>query len=92
MVISSSCFQILTSFVSALYFKIWKQKLVQMGAVIEERLSKRVTHIFAIDSDTLLRQFDNDRLSRFKGVAYFSQVITFLIFCLQRMCYPTILI
>ncbi|KAI4314278.1 hypothetical protein L6164_027203 [Bauhinia variegata] len=47
--------------------QIWKQKLVQMGAVIEERLSKRVTHVFAMDSDTLLDQLDNERLSRFKG-------------------------
>ncbi|XP_061376565.1 DNA polymerase lambda [Gastrolobium bilobum] len=47
-------------------FQIWKQRLVQMGAIIEERLSKRVTHVFAIDSDSLLQELDRERLSRFK--------------------------
>nr|XP_048333166.1 DNA polymerase lambda isoform X3 [Ziziphus jujuba var. spinosa] len=47
--------------------KIWKQKLAQMGATIEERLTKRVTHIFAMNPDSLLQQIDGERLSRFKG-------------------------
>ncbi|XP_028801866.1 DNA polymerase lambda [Neltuma alba] len=53
--------------VQARRLQIWKQKLAQMGAVIEERLSKRVTHILAMDSDSLLRQLDSEHLSRFKG-------------------------
>jgi len=51
--------------------QIWKERLVRMGAVIEERLCKRVTHVFAMNSDTLLQQLDRDRLSRFKGVGFF---------------------
>nr|XP_025699364.1 DNA polymerase lambda isoform X2 [Arachis hypogaea] len=47
--------------------QIWKQRLVQMGGVIEERLSRRVTHVFAMDSHTLLKELDKERLSRFKG-------------------------
>ncbi|KAL4639199.1 hypothetical protein ACB092_03G200200 [Castanea dentata] len=47
--------------------QIWKQKLVQMGAAIEERLSKRVTHVFAINSEALLKQVTTERLERFKG-------------------------
>ncbi|CAJ1953329.1 unnamed protein product [Sphenostylis stenocarpa] len=53
--------------VQARRFQIWKERLVRMGAVIEERLSKRVTHVFAMNSDVLLQQLDRDRLSRFKG-------------------------
>jgi len=52
--------------------KIWKQRMVQMGGVIEERFSKRVTHVFAVDSHTLLHEFDGQRLSRFKGVNFFN--------------------
>jgi len=44
---------------------------MQMGAMIEERFCKRVTHVFAMNSDTLLQQLDRDRLSRFKGVGFF---------------------
>ncbi|KAK9277165.1 hypothetical protein L1049_006704 [Liquidambar formosana] len=47
--------------------QIWKQKLVQMGATTEDRLTKRVTHIFAGNSDSLLRRVDSERLARFKG-------------------------
>ncbi|KAB5537939.1 hypothetical protein DKX38_015472 [Salix brachista] len=46
--------------------QIWKHKLVQMGATTEERLSKNVTHIFAINSQALLRQLDGQLLKRFK--------------------------
>ncbi|XP_052722698.1 DNA polymerase lambda isoform X4 [Vigna angularis] len=47
--------------------QIWKERLVQMGAVIEERLCKRVTHVFAMNSDALLQQLDRELLTRFKG-------------------------
>ncbi|GMP82927.1 hypothetical protein CsSME_00037029 [Camellia sinensis var. sinensis] len=46
---------------------IWKQKLEQMGASIEDRLSKKVTHVFAMNSEALLQQIGRQRLSRFKG-------------------------
>ncbi|XP_027925214.1 DNA polymerase lambda isoform X1 [Vigna unguiculata] len=53
--------------VQARRLQIWKERLMQMGAMIEERFCKRVTHVFAMNSDTLLQQLDRDRLSRFKG-------------------------
>lgn len=40
-----------------------------MGASIEERLSKRVSHIFAASSDDLVQKVDGERLARFKGVS-----------------------
>lgn len=39
-----------------------------MGANIEEGLSKRVTHIFVSDLNSLLQKLDGDSLKRFKGV------------------------
>ncbi|XP_038892426.1 DNA polymerase lambda isoform X2 [Benincasa hispida] len=54
--------------VQARRLQIWKQKLVQMGASIEERLSKMVSHIFAASSDALLQKVNGARLARFKGV------------------------
>ncbi|XP_023524101.1 DNA polymerase lambda isoform X1 [Cucurbita pepo subsp. pepo] len=53
--------------VQARRLQIWKQKLVQMGACIEDRLSKRVSHIFAATSDALLQKLDGERLARFEG-------------------------
>ncbi|XP_016498805.1 DNA polymerase lambda-like isoform X1 [Nicotiana tabacum] len=47
--------------------QIWKQKLVQMGAKIEERFSKNVTHVFAIDANSLLQKVDRERLTRSKA-------------------------
>ncbi|XP_048231582.1 DNA polymerase lambda-like isoform X3 [Ricinus communis] len=46
--------------------QIWKQKLVQMGATIETRLSKKVTHVLAMNSNALLQQLDKERLQRLK--------------------------
>lgn len=64
--------------------KIWKQKLVQMGAEIEERLSKRVTHVFAMNSEALLKQVGTERLARFKGVSLsFCLSITRYSFCIM---------
>ncbi|KAF8407955.1 hypothetical protein HHK36_007095 [Tetracentron sinense] len=53
--------------------QIWKQKLVQMEATIEDRLSKRVTHIFAMNSNVLFQQVGADRLMRFKGTVLLYQ-------------------
>ncbi|KAF2302467.1 hypothetical protein GH714_036449 [Hevea brasiliensis] len=47
--------------------QIWKQKLIQNGATIETRLSKRVTLVFVMNSNALLQQVDKERLHRFKG-------------------------
>lgn len=47
--------------------EIWKQKLVQMGATIADRLSKRVSHVFAVNRDALLRQVGREHLERFQG-------------------------
>lgn len=43
---------------------------MQMGAKIEERFSKNVTHVFAIDANSLLQKVDRERLSRFKAVSF----------------------
>ncbi|KAK3038649.1 hypothetical protein RJ639_027312 [Escallonia herrerae] len=47
--------------------QIWKQKLAQMGATIEQSMSERVTHVFALDSRSLLQQFSQQEIARFKG-------------------------
>ncbi|KAL6547231.1 hypothetical protein OROMI_022952 [Orobanche minor] len=47
--------------------QIWKQKLVQMGAKIEDSFSRRVTHIFAADLNSVLQKMDSESLKRFKG-------------------------
>ncbi|KAJ8500363.1 hypothetical protein OPV22_010915 [Ensete ventricosum] len=47
--------------------QVWKQKLTQMGAVVDDNVSKRVTHIFAMNSSTLLQQVNLERLHRHKG-------------------------
>ncbi|XVF02385.1 hypothetical protein REPUB_Repub04eG0171200 [Reevesia pubescens] len=47
--------------------QIWKQKLVQMGAKIETKLSQKVSHVFAIGSDALFHHHDIDQLARFNG-------------------------
>nr|XP_043618720.1 DNA polymerase lambda isoform X1 [Erigeron canadensis] len=49
--------------------QIWQQKLVQLGAIIEEEnLTRNVTHIFALNSDSLEQKFGPNLLRRFKGV------------------------
>lgn len=59
---------LIESGVQARRLQIWKQKLVQMGATIEDHLTKRVTDIFAMTADALHQQLDGNRLARFKGV------------------------
>nr|GMC88041.1 DNA polymerase lambda isoform X1 [Ipomoea batatas]GMC88050.1 DNA polymerase lambda isoform X1 [Ipomoea batatas] len=46
--------------------QIWKQRLMQMGASIEDHFSKKVTHVFAMDSNSLLKELDRERLIRSK--------------------------
>ncbi|PRQ41218.1 putative DNA-directed DNA polymerase [Rosa chinensis] len=47
--------------------QIWKQKLVQMGATIELRVTKNVTHILAMNPEALLQEVGSERLGLFKG-------------------------
>ncbi|KAJ8569846.1 hypothetical protein K7X08_006423 [Anisodus acutangulus] len=47
--------------------QIWKQKLVQMGAKLEDRFSKNVTHVFAMDANSLLQKLDKERFTRSKA-------------------------
>ncbi|KAM0961832.1 hypothetical protein ACFX2I_021039 [Malus domestica] len=47
--------------------QIWKQKLVQMGASIEEQLTKKVTHILAVSPKALLERVGSEKLANFKG-------------------------
>ncbi|KAI7726535.1 hypothetical protein M8C21_023227 [Ambrosia artemisiifolia] len=56
--------------------QIWKQKLVQMGAIVadeDEGLSGNVTHVFAADSDSLGHKFPPKLLHRFKGSILLNQ-------------------
>ncbi|WMV28648.1 hypothetical protein MTR67_022033 [Solanum verrucosum] len=50
--------------------QIWKQKLVQMGAKLEDRFTKNVTHVFAMDANLLLQKLDKERLIRAKVVSF----------------------
>lgn len=45
--------------------KIWKQKLVQMGATVEKKLSNKVTHVLAMDLEALPQQ-----VTCFNGVSF----------------------
>ncbi|KAL8150204.1 hypothetical protein V2J09_020012 [Rumex salicifolius] len=47
--------------------QIWKQKLEQMGAVIEDYLSENVTHVFVMNWSVLKQKFGAYPLSNFKG-------------------------
>ncbi|KAK4429877.1 DNA polymerase lambda [Sesamum alatum] len=53
--------------VQARRLQIWEQKLVQMGARVEDRFPRRVSHIFAVDSNTLLQEINRECLKRFEG-------------------------
>lgn len=53
--------------------QIWKNKLEQMGGMIEKRYSKKVTHVFANDVDSLLHKFDRQLLQRSKARLLFYQ-------------------
>ncbi|KAI5679155.1 hypothetical protein M9H77_10105 [Catharanthus roseus] len=55
--------------------QIWKQKLIQMGATIEDSFSKKVTHVFAMNVDSLLQKIDRERLTRSKSKVLFYQWI-----------------
>lgn len=42
---------------------------MQMGATIEDTYSKKVTHIFAADLNSLRKKVDAQSLKRFRGVS-----------------------
>ncbi|XP_057832265.1 DNA polymerase lambda isoform X2 [Cryptomeria japonica] len=46
--------------------QIWKQKLQQLGAEIEDRISRKVTHIFAANSKALAGKIGPERLKKLK--------------------------
>lgn len=41
-----------------------------MGATIELRVTKNVTHILAMNPEALLQEVGSERLGLFKGVSY----------------------
>lgn len=45
-----------------------------MGATIEDCLTKKVSHVFAADLNSLLQKVNRERLARFKGVSSFSML------------------
>ncbi|CAI0627536.1 unnamed protein product [Linum tenue] len=47
--------------------EIWKQKLVQKRATVEDYFSKKVNCVFAMSPEALLKQLDRQRLESFKG-------------------------
>ncbi|CAA6670060.1 unnamed protein product [Spirodela intermedia] len=47
--------------------QIWKQKLIQMGAVIEDKFRMTVTHVFGMNLEYILQELDIKKLKRFKG-------------------------
>ncbi|CAH9129127.1 unnamed protein product [Cuscuta epithymum] len=47
--------------------QIWKQRLTQMGASIEAKFSKNVTHVFAANANILLKKLDHKRVIRSKA-------------------------
>ncbi|KAH9303826.1 hypothetical protein KI387_008230, partial [Taxus chinensis] len=46
--------------------QVWKQKLQQLGADIEDHLSKRVTHVFAANSKAVEDKIGAERLKKLK--------------------------
>uniref|UniRef100_A0A7N0UK90 DNA polymerase n=1 Tax=Kalanchoe fedtschenkoi TaxID=63787 RepID=A0A7N0UK90_KALFE len=54
--------------VQARRIQIWKQRLEQMGGVVEEKLSNKVTHVFAMNLGAVFKDIsDEKKLERFKG-------------------------
>lgn len=47
-------------------FQIWKQKLQQLGGVVEERWSRHLTHVFAASVETLIENVGSSKLGKRK--------------------------
>ncbi|CAN1187619.1 DNA polymerase lambda [Linum perenne] len=57
--------------------EIWRQKLLQMGAMIEDRFSKRVNYVFATSPEALLKQWIEESLRLGERVSEDSYCIDF---------------
>lgn len=49
-----------------------------MGATIEDSFSKKVTHVFAMNVDSLLQKIDRERLTRSKAVSLIVELLLFM--------------
>lgn len=63
-----------------------------MGAIIEDSFSKRVTHIFTADLDSLLKKIGAQNFKRFKGVScvVIAETLLSMMFC--RVIYLLIIV
>ncbi|KAL3501238.1 hypothetical protein ACH5RR_035687 [Cinchona calisaya] len=52
--------------VQARRLEIWKRRLEQLGARIEDKFSRKVTHVFAMNFDALFQKIDLERLESSK--------------------------
>ncbi|CDP00211.1 unnamed protein product [Coffea canephora] len=59
---------LIESGVQARRLQIWKHRLEQLGAKIEDDFSKNVTHVFAINLDTLIQKVDLELVKRLKTI------------------------
>ncbi|CAI9092837.1 OLC1v1028178C1 [Oldenlandia corymbosa var. corymbosa] len=50
--------------VQARRLEIWKHRLEQMGAILDDSFSKKVTHVFSMDFSSLLQKIDLESLPR----------------------------
>ena len=59
-----------------------------MGATIADRLSKKVSHVFAANKDALLRQVGREHMERFKGVRLpFFRSASMQLFSYSHVCF-----
>ncbi|XP_078438503.1 DNA polymerase lambda (POLL) isoform X1 [Wolffia australiana] len=47
--------------------QIWKHKLLQMGAIIEDKFRTSVTHVLGMNLESILQELDIDKLKNFQG-------------------------
>ncbi|XP_027153453.1 DNA polymerase lambda isoform X1 [Coffea eugenioides] len=59
---------LIESGVQARRLQIWKHRLEQLGAKIEVDFSKNVTHVFALNLDTLIQKVDLELVKRLKTI------------------------
>ncbi|CAM8883642.1 unnamed protein product [Rhodiola kirilowii] len=53
--------------VQARRIQIWRQRLEQMGGVVEEKFSNKVTHVFGVDFTVVGKEIGDEKLQKFKG-------------------------
>ncbi|XP_078438504.1 DNA polymerase lambda (POLL) isoform X2 [Wolffia australiana] len=49
--------------------QIWKHKLLQMGAIIEDKFRTSVTHVLGMNLESILQELDIDKLKNFQGLS-----------------------